>query len=271
MPNRREAIKSAQIAFDDAVEALEEARHEAAVTKDVLEKKEKIAAKAISRKTAELENQVKQDLEDNLEAAERSAKSGLAIALDEAELGLREEMAERVRQVKKDFEEKIEDTHRRIKEEHAVKAEEEKKKIQEDADAKIEDARARAEEDEAPLDERDAAKRAANKLREEEDRANSARKRLENLTGKQVSIPEPKPERRADPPPKQTSDDRHDDRPLQRRRPAPRDGRDDPRDGRDGRREPPPQRGGGREKARERSYSEYSDEAPCEQVNYRDL
>merc|ERR1711933_355786 len=99
-------------------------------------------------------------------------------------------MAERVREVKREFEKKIQDTHDQIKEEHTIKADAEKKKLKDDANAKIQDGKRRVEEDNAPHEERESEKRAKAKLRDEEDRLTSARKRLENLTGKPVEIPE---------------------------------------------------------------------------------
>ncbi|CAJ1457458.1 unnamed protein product [Effrenium voratum] len=189
LPRKSEAISAARSAYEDAYHRVHMARSEADAAEAALKKMEKAAAHAVDRKVAEDTDRIKQDLGDKLSDLRAAAKNALALILDTAELKLREELQEKIAQLRKDYDLKVEDEHARLRRVHEEEEEDVESKEQERAEVKIEELRRKAEEEESPWEWKDAHEKAIEALQKEEEKFQSAKRRLESLTGQPVKEP----------------------------------------------------------------------------------
>mmetsp|Transcript_56408 Transcript_56408/g.101106 ORF Transcript_56408/g.101106 Transcript_56408/m.101106 type:complete len:731 (-) Transcript_56408:176-2368(-) len=262
-PKKNDAVQSAQIAFEDAQEAVRVAREEAAAAEGQLKKMEKVSQKNVQRKVADVSKSLRNKLEDNIAKVKHEAKSALSEALTEVEVRLQKELAEKIKEMKAEHTVKVEGEQRRIQKEQADKFEEDQKALTEAVEAKISEVEKQYEKDEQLEEYREAHGKAAAFAKAEEEKLQSAKRRLENLTGQEIRIEKPR----------LASADQRAGKGARKRPPEPRQGHYDrpPRDmrdgGRDGRRvsarDAPPVRDVGHDCARDAyddEYTEYSED-----------
>eukprot|EP00930_Biecheleria_cincta_P003564 TRINITY_DN1044_c0_g1_i2.p1 TRINITY_DN1044_c0_g1~~TRINITY_DN1044_c0_g1_i2.p1 ORF type:complete len:632 (-),score=137.35 TRINITY_DN1044_c0_g1_i2:429-2279(-) len=189
LPKKSEAINAARAAYEDAFRAAQDAQAEADSAEAALKKMQKVSDLAVDRKVSEETERIKQDLEDKLADIKVSSKNRLADTIEDSELKLRQELNERLQELRKEYELKIQDEKERIKTTHREEAEEEQIRVQEDADAEIKELRKKAEEEENPWEWIKARDKAVDHLTKVEEKLQSYKRRLENLTGQPVKDP----------------------------------------------------------------------------------
>jgi hypothetical protein len=187
VPKRSEAIRKARRAFEDAEWEHRAAFEEYGPLKAQLQKKEKMAEKAVARRVAEVERRAKDGLADELDKAVSESERSLSDALVRSETDLQEELKTKICELKAEYAEKGVDEKLAIKNEHADKFGALEKSLREAHDKQVEEERDAVEQEELPGELRKRHEALVERVRGKEKDMLAARRRLEDLTGRRVN------------------------------------------------------------------------------------
>lgn len=184
VPRKKEAAepgsKEAQIAVEDAEDALAKAKEDEAASRKVWKK----LKAAVDQECEDEVRAEEEKLGGELEAAKKGIQRGLQHTLDETEQRINDDLDQRVRDLRKEFEDKLKEEKSRVEEDSERMVSDEVAEIKEKHAKKIRAIREDAEQDKELKEERERMEAATDHVRDVEVKVERATRKLEALRGK---------------------------------------------------------------------------------------